>query len=312
MELSIIIPHRGNPLGLWATVHSCQADLERAGKDYNFVIVTNGEKVSLETESTIKFLKDEGRLKEHLHFDEPVAPPAARQRGAAVADGRLLCFFDNHCLVGRQYFERAILDFERGDIDSLHSTTVFYNGQGRHYHYRLKLKYNFWGESVMIPYHEFKPYHCAAGGHGGFIVKRSVWEEVGGYGPEELLQGYGGEELMFDLKLWRWGKKVAIDPKVVHYHYTGDRGYSRHYTDEYYVNLMVSAMVVGGQKWLDVVHDSLATPGRHLRLRARKNIFDLYQEAYNRAAQYSHDVDAKSVMDLDELLKWFRQTLVAH
>lgn len=46
MKLSIVIPSRGGPLGLWATVHSCISELEglpgSVPFDYEFVIVTNG------------------------------------------------------------------------------------------------------------------------------------------------------------------------------------------------------------------------------------------------------------------------------
>jgi hypothetical protein len=310
MRLTIIVPHRGNPLGVWATCHSCEEDLEGTGIDYNFVVVTNGEELNAEETQCLWYLEKSGKLLKHIHSDEPLSPPVARQRGAEVADGDLLLFFDNHCLVGKRYFERVVADFERFGCDMLHSSTRFYAGDFTHYQYRLLLDYNFWGDSAFEP-DDYKPYRIAAGGHGGFVVRRDVWNEVGGYGPEDLLKGYGGEELLFDLKMWRLGHNNYIDPKLIHWHYTGNRGYSRHYTDEYYVNMMVTAHVIGGEKWLYRLYDSFTNRG-HIRIRPKKLMYELLEEAYHRSAQYAKELDSKALYSLDELLVKFREEQVAH
>jgi len=310
-DFSIIIPHRGSALGLWATIQSCEEDLLCSPHSYNYVVVTNGEKLDSDAESVVRHVEESGRLLAHIHEDAPLSPPAARQRGAQCADGSLLFFFDNHCLVGRKYFGRAVADFDQLPIDMLHSSTVFYAGQGVHYHYRLKLDYNFWAESSTVAEREHKPYQLAAGGHGGFVVRKSVWDEVGGYGPEDLLQGYGGEELLFDLKMWRYGRTNWIDPKLIHYHFAGNRGYSRHYTDEFYLNMMVSALVIGGEKWLYKVYDSFAGKNKHVRVNPKANMYDLMAKAYSRGACFSKLVDAKSTKTLDDLLVYFRQHQVA-
>lgn len=309
VDLSIVIPHRGNPLGLWATVHSCYQDLITTPLTFNFIIVTNGEPVALEMDQFLKSM-DYGKLiGKHIHSDTPLSPPLARQTGAQAADGRLIFFFDNHCVVGRSYFERAVLDMDHFGMDMLHSTTCFYAGNVKNYEYKLKLDYNFWGEGATVPYSEYKPYQIAVGGHGGYLIRKSVWDEVGGYGPSGLFDGYGGEELLFDLKMWRYGKNNFIDPKVLHYHYTGIRGYSRHYTDEYYTNLLVSAHVIGGEKWLYKVFDSFLHKS-HLRMSPKKHIYDILESAYNRSAEYAREVDSKSKYSLDELLVLFREKQV--
>jgi hypothetical protein len=305
-DFTIIIPHRGSALGLWATIHSCEEDLLRSKKTYNYVIVTNGGEFDVDTRNTLQQLEATGRLLKHLHFDEPLSPPVARQRGSAAADGELLFFFDNHCLVGRQYFDRAVLDFESEDIGLLHSTTMFHSGQGTHYQYELTLPFNFWAQSALQPYEgRHKPYRIAAGGHGAFVVRRSVWEACGGYGPESLFVGYAGEELACDLKLWRLGKEVWLDPNLSHYHYAGARGYPRHYYDDYYINLLVSAHVAGGEEWLYKLFDSFVTKC-HLRLGAALPMYDLLQIAHNRSAEYARLVDASSVRTLNETLAYFK------
>jgi hypothetical protein len=298
-------------LGLWSTLHSCEEDLQGIDLAHNYVVVTNGCELLPEEKQTLAYLRRDGLLLEHVHSDEALSPPVARQRGAAVADGDLLFFFDNHCLVGKRYFERAVADFDHVGCDMLHSSTRFYAGDFIHYQYRLMLDYNFWGDSQFEPSYEYKPYTIAAGGHGGFVVRRDVWNDAGGYGPEELLKGYGGEELLFDLKMWRLGHNNYIDPKLIHWHYTGDRGYTRHYTDEYYVNMMVTAHVIGGETWLYRLYDSFANRS-HLRIRPQKTMYELLEDAYNRSAQYAKELDSKAQYSLDELLVKFRLEQVAH
>lgn len=310
MDLSIVIPHRGNTLGLWATVHSCEEDLRHSKRTYNFVIVSNGAPLLADDLQLIHAMREGGRLKAHHHSDLPLTPPAARQIGASLSDGEVIFFFDNHCLVARDYFVRAMLDFDREEIDVLHSATCFYTSSGACYHYSLKLDYNFWGGSHTMPVDEYKPYQIAAGGHGGFAVRRSVFNKVGGYGPNELLTGYGGEEMIFDLKMWRLGYKVWLDPRVIHYHYAGNRGYPRHYTDDYYTNMMVAANVIGGAKWIDTLAKSLLFK-QHTRMSPKKSVYELYKEAYSKSAEYAAELDSKSVYTLDGLLEMFRKKGIA-
>lgn len=321
LDFSIVIPHRGNALGLWATIHSCEEELTNyksngvaedfGGKSkytYEYVVISNGCTLDIDALGTLYYLKQAGKLV-HKHFEEPMTPPAARQLGASLASGKKLIFFDNHCLVGKQYFDRVMYDMDKEGMDMLHSTTSYYSDQAHHYHYNLLLDYNFWGNSVQVPPH-WKYYQCAAGGHGGFAVTKEAWGAVGGYGPDSLFCGYGGEELIFDLKMWRCGRKNWLDPRLLHHHYAGVRGYSRHYTDDYYTNLLVCANVIGGEKWLYHLFNSFVTK-RHPRLRPQKEWYDLLEAAYFKSIDYANEVNSMSVYTLDELLEQFKQNSVA-
>ncbi len=311
-DFSIIIPHRGEGLGLWATIHSCEDDLQFSQKkhDYNYVIVTNGD-LTEDSKMTLEFLEKSGRLYKHQHFESPITPPKARSIGASLSDGKLLFFFDNHCLVSRHYFDRAVMDMENPEMDMLHSTTIFYGSQAPQYQYKLRLKYNFWGENNSFPTN-WKSYKIAAGGHGGFLIRKTVWDEVGGYGPDDLFKGYGGEEMLFDLKMWRLGKTNWLDPKLIHYHYNGNRGYGRHFSNEYYTNLLVSALVVGGEKWFDIVFKSFTT-GLHIQIKDRCPLpmFALGEIAYKRGIEYSRYLDSISKYTLDELIPYWTTNCVA-
>jgi glycosyltransferase involved in cell wall biosynthesis len=310
MDLSIIIPSRGSPLGSWATVHSCYEDLIGHKYSYEFIVVSNGDKTEPNEISALKYQLEHNGLGKVVHVPTVLTPSAARRVGVEESSGRICFFFDNHCLVSKDYFRLAMAMLDREDVDLLHSSTQFYAGDVVHYQYRLKLAYNFWGVSETVPDNAWLPYQIAAAGHGGFAVSRAVWDAVGGYGPDDLLSGYGGEELLFDLKAWRYGFKNWIHPKLIHYHFAGVRGYARHYSDEYYTNMMVSAYVIGGREWLHKVYDSFETNG-HVRINAVLPMYDLLQLAERRGREYSAEVERNSKYSLNALLSMFKHTLVA-
>lgn len=308
-DLTVIIAHRGPAIGLWATIESCEIQLDGTGLKHNYVIVFNGERhYDVELVSIKKHLDASGRLLDFIHHDRPLSPPSARQMGSEIADGEYLFFFDNHCLAGPDYFRRAIATMKKHNMDMLHSTTKFYLGEKDHFHYKLTLRKNFWGESSFESCNVDQPYRIAAGGHGGFVVKRSVWEEVGGYGPVLLFDGYGGEELYFDLKMAMYDKTVWIDPKVTHTHWSGHRPYSRHLTDGYFRCLMQCAYMIGGQAWVDRVF----TRFRFHPKTQGKSMYDLYVEAIQRGNKQRQEIEAKAKRSFDEQLQYFVDHNIAH
>jgi hypothetical protein len=305
-DISIIIAHRGPEMGLWATIHSCDMELRDSGFTYEFIVVVNGEE---RLSDDMKRLEDNldkvHKLADFVHVVQPMSPPSARQLGTASAKGKYLFFFDNHCLVGRNYFHRAIASMEKHGIEMLHSTTRFWEGDGDYFEYRLTLKRDFWVEGpYKTPQSTDEPYRCAMAGHGGFVVTRTLWDELNGYW--EGFTGYGGEEPYWDLKCWLLGKSVWIDPKLIHYHWAGKRSYSRHLTNDYFTNMLMCANIIGGEQWLFNVYKSFA---KYTRLATREEkpepLFTLLQ----RAAELSHSraqwVRSKQVISLDELLPWF-------
>lgn len=302
------------PMGLWATVHSIASDLEDSGFDYDFSITVNGcdkdtGKPHPDTANLLYYLRDAHRLAYFGKFVEPMSPPLARQVAVENCDGKLLFFFDNHCLVKAGYFKRAVEMVEKYGMDMLHSTTSFYTGQPHNYHYKLLLKKNFWAESVVTPRDPENPYKVACGGHGGFVVVRKAFEEVGGY-KWDGFKGYGGEETYFDLKMWLMGKTNWLDPKLIHYHYAGNRGYRRHYTDDYFINMMAVANIIGGEKWMQTVYSNLST--KHFKMLTDKSMYDLMAEAEARSKEHAAWLASKRVRTLDELLTYFDANNVAY
>lgn len=290
-------------MGLWATIESCEVDLAKSGYTWNYSIVCNGDK-KLSPESSLLLTKlDKAKKVANVIITSDVyTPPEARQIASEHADGRLLAFFDNHCIVHKDYFARAYVDFETYDITLLHSTTKFFDDEPLCYHYLLDWKTTFWAHPCVWLGNPYKAYKIAAGGHGGFVVDREKWERFGGYGPKKLFVGYAGEELTTDLRLWMHGGSVWLDPQMIHTHYVGNRGYRRHYTDDFFTNLMASAYIIGGQQVMENVclhfvnnsHSVTGTP-----------MYDLMQNAYDRSKDYAAEVQAKSIMNFQELLRFF-------
>jgi hypothetical protein len=307
-DFNIVIAHRGNPIGLWATIHSCEIDLLDTDYKYTYIIVMNGEELLPEVTTNLKFLERAGRIGYQYTTPEAMAPPVARQHGTQRADGKYLFFLDNHCLVVPGYFKRALASMQQYNMDMLHSATRFVTGENTHYEYRLILEQNFWGDSRFTPMKQQDPYQIAAGGHGGFVVRRDVWEEVGGYWDGFV--GYAGEEMYLDLKMALLGKTNWIDPKLIHYHYCGNRGYARHYTDDYYINLMAVANIIGGPGWLERVYTSFNKCA--FRKYSPQTIFDLMMIAEERSRPHAEWLEGKRLRTLDEQLQYFKDNNISH
>lgn len=318
-DISIIIAHRGNPMGLWATIHSCEIELANSEIDYEYVIVVNGEYevkktgahrcpvASIDLSRILEFVGKSGRLGHVTLRRGNLAPPTARQIGSEHAVGKYLFFLDNHCLVGKDYFRRAIADFEHYGMHMLHSTTKFFSGDNNCYEYRLQLEKNFWADAQLTPGDNVRPYRIAAGGHGGFAVRADVWHEVGGYWTG--FKGYGGEEMYFDLKMAMLDKTNWIDPLVVHYHYAGQRPYERHYSADYYKNMMMCANIIGGEHWLYKIYESFRYKFPQPR---NTKMYDLLLQASDESREHKEWLDSRRLRTLDEQLVLFKEQGIAH
>lgn len=261
---------------------------------------------------------DKAKLLGYVGWHEgPTSPPAARQEATFHAKGDLLFFFDNHVVVEPNYFKRALLQFEKygSEMDMLHSTTCFYPGESPQYHYRLQLAKNFWASAAMLPVDSHKPYRIAAGGHGGFVVRRSVWEEVGGYGDIPFV-GYGGEEIYFDMKMAMLDKTNWIEPRMIHWHFPGDKGYQRHQSPDYYRNMMMCANIIGGPEWMMKVYQSFSKLvgepkhdpflDKYPTMKHRIDMYQFMQEAEERSREHAKAFWSVRKRNLEEQIEFFK------
>lgn len=298
------------PMGLWATIHSVEIDLENSGYDYDYALCVNGcDKPHPDTTNLLHYIEKAKKLAYFGKEKEALSPPLARQKAVDHCDGKYVFFFDNHCLVKPGYFKRALEMLEKYEMDMLHSTTRFYTGEADNFHYKLLLKKNFWAEAMVTPVDPINPYKIACGGHGGFVVKRSAFNDVGGFYWDGF-KGYGGEETYFDLKMWMMGKNNWIDPQLIHYHYAGNRGYHRHYTDDYFTNMMAVANIIGGEKWMNIVYSNLST--KHFKMQTGKSMFDLLMDAEERSKVHAKWLAENRIRTLDEQLAYFAANNIAY
>jgi hypothetical protein len=297
-------------MGLWMTIESCEMALRGTDISYQYTIVMNGQShVCRNLRRAVDTLKGAEKLAQFVVHPAPMSPPSARQLGTVFGDGKYLFFLDNHCLVEKDYFTRAVSQLEANPkIALLHSTTRFHSEDNFHFEYTLQLEKNFWASNMTAhPKDKRNPYPIACGGHGGFAARRDVWQKVGGYWGGFI--NYGGEETYLDLKLWMLGYEVWLDPKMIHYHYAGDRDYPRHYTDDYFRNMMMCANVIGGEHWMDTVYDTFAAGSKS---GTGKTMFDLYIEAAEQSQKHAKELAALRTRTLDEQLDWFKTNEIPH
>lgn len=303
-DFTIVIAHRGDPMGLWMTINACEEAAPYWHK-YSYVIVMNGEDTIPENTFFLKEgLERMNKCGAFIHHKSPLAPPSARQLGAEAATGKVLFFFDNHCIPHSIYFDVALARMKERDMDMLHSVTQSWAGMHKHYHYPLTLDTNFWVTNIAEEPFSTEPHRVAVSGHGGFAVTKAAFDAVGGYGPIGLFEGWGGEETYFNLKMAMFGKSVWLDPELVHYHFASKRSYTRHSTPAFYTNLLTSSYVLGGDKWLSAVSSAFAS-----NVVSASNLADI---ARSRGAKHRAWIEANATYTLDEVLEKFKLEQVAH
>lgn len=296
-------------MGAWMTIQSCELDLQDSDMTYEFILVSNGGKETDDTHLHVLSLKEAGHLAHYSHRDEPMSPPDARQYGVQFATGKYLAFFDNHCLLVPGYFKRAKLDFERYNMDSLHSATHYDYHRKPIYHYQRLFKRGFWGEESSIPERGgLLPYRIAMGGHGGFLVKADTFREVGGYW--DGFRGYAGEEPYFDLKLAMLDKTNWLDPKLAHIHYVGTRGYVRHYSEDYFRNFLMVSNIIGGEKWTYRTYEHLF---KQTKMRfGNSKLYEILMDAEESSAEHAAWFRSVQKRTLDEQIRLFDAECIAH
>ena len=305
-SIDIIIAHRGEWQHLWFSVQSCTMALEHCPAQFKFIIVDNGrgsEPLPAVAREVLDDFANAGRL-DLLIVPEPLSPPSARNLGAGRGSGDLLFFFDNHVLPAPNYFSRAIEQMTEKNIDLLHSSWRYGAGDLR-YHYRL-------GQSFWVPPESHtpidrnEPYRCAASGHGGFILRRSVWKRLHGYWGGFV--EWGGEEVYLDLKMWLTGHEVWIDPKLVHAHLPGARSYPRSESPNFVLNTLMTANILGGPELARETFKAL----RRIPTNVCFDMSAILRVALERSAAHAQELQATFVRSYSQQLEWFAANKVPY
>jgi hypothetical protein len=300
-SLDLAIPWRGEWQHTWFTLQTCEMAVQNCPARYKFIIVENGRGAEPLPSVAQEFLREfaANHPLDLVSVPEALSPPSARNMGAALGTGEYIFFFDSHVVPAHDYFSRAISQMAAKKLDMLHSS-YRYGASDSRFHYQLDD--SFWGTpEVYVPQDRNEPYRCAASGHGGFVVRRSVWEKLGGYWSD--FRAYAGEEVYWDLKMWLTGHEVWIDPKLIHAHLPGARVYQRHYTAHYFINQMACANILGGE-------ELARSKYRFLRRIPQAQPFDmmtLFREALDRSAAHAQELQSTFIRSYNEQLEWFAQ-----
>ena len=307
-DISICIAHRGPSGLLWATLMSLEFELQEAKLDFEFSIVSNGDKPDADLKQTIGELKRTTDCLTHYeHSDSPLTPQAARTRAFENSTGKYVFFADNHIVVCPGFFKQLMIDWEKvPDADMLHSATQYYTKDLVLYGYRLQLKKDFWGSAEAVPYYPHKPFPIAAGGHGGVSVKRDSFIKYGGYHLCSAFEGYAGEELSTDLSIWLQGGKVYMSPLAIHRHWAAaTRGYARHHSPDFYKNLFSCAYNLADKTSDDYVYPMAEHFKKQAKPYQSKSMFDLMIEAKSRSKPFVEWLRLRRQKTLEEQLHWF-------
>lgn len=238
--LSIVIPVRGKANELWFTL---QGLLHAGFQDQVEILVVDNDP-SQEVREVCEYFSRP--MLRYIEAGEIKGVNYPRSVGADNARGQWLMMLDSHVLMEPGSYT-TILNRIKKDCyppRSLVHCGVSFGAPAVWGSYRLTLETNFWGTWHYLVRPEAKqPYPIAATGNWAFITRLEDWRFCGGF--NEAFRGYGGDEIYLQLKFWRAGGQVLLDPLLKGSHWSGPRSYSIAST-ELIVNTAIAGRVVVG------------------------------------------------------------------
>jgi glycosyltransferase involved in cell wall biosynthesis len=250
--VSVVIPVRGKANELWFTLQG----LVYAGfnEDVEVLVVDNdpSEDVRLVCDYFSRpWLR-------YLEAGDVKGVNYPREVGARHARGVWLLILDSHVLLKPGTWEVLRERIQQGIYPpgSLVHFGVSFGSPHVWGAYRLTLNQNFWGTwHHLVEPGWTQPYPIAATGNWSILTRCEDWRAIGGLNPE--FRGYGGDEIYLQLKYWRFGGQVLLDPALVGSHWSGPRAY-RVEGLELLINTAIAGRVVVGPSFLDRYGQSLA------------------------------------------------------
>mgnify|MGYP001307964960 CR=1 FL=1 len=138
----------------------------------------------------------------------------ARNAGAEQAKGSYFIFCDAHLFFEDHWIEKLIDPIEKGIADAVSPGIAPHDKPNTvGYGYRLdldKFKAVFNGKSVLPK--DLRPFETAGLPGGCLAITKRVFDDIGGFDKGFL--SWGHEDFEISLKLWLFGYKCYIQPKV--------------------------------------------------------------------------------------------------
>ena len=243
--VSVIIPVRGKPNELWFTLQG----LAHAGFGEASEIIVVDNEPDGDVEEVCRYY-DRPWLR-YIPAGEVASVNYPRTVGAEQATGDWLLTIDSHVLLQPGTFDDLSKRIAAGSYPegALVHFGISFGGPNVYGGYRLTLEENFWGAwELLLPEGCADPYHVAASGNWALLTRRADWQRLGGFNPG--FRGYGGDEIYIQLKYWRQGGQVLLDPALRGCHWSGKRGYSFD-LDAFLRNVALGGRIVVGDEFLE-------------------------------------------------------------
>ncbi len=316
MDISVVIPSRDDPAGLYFTFAAASAELEYSGLYSEIIAVVDGE-----WHETARAMRQHQACR--VVNGVFGSPQHARHFGAEQASGKYVFFLDSHVVPCRDFFRCMVNTAEETGAAIVYSPHATWARGVMGYGYGVDWCGNLWSKDhqteplVMlngVTQKSVTPYRVAMMGHGGICVNREKYFAAGGYWLAQT--GWGGEESHLSLKLWMLGHETWVDPRIYHWHYMAHRRGEEIFVDREHVrNFLISAYALGGEKYLNrcffkytMARNVHATPEAARNVPAIDPYRDLYEAAPMEAAEERARICAGPFGgDLDKLRAFFRQ-----
>ncbi|KPJ58694.1 MAG: hypothetical protein AMS15_07810 [Planctomycetes bacterium DG_23] len=202
---SLIVPtyHREEPLRL-----TLKALLSQTYANLEIIVVDQTEE---HEEETLRFFEEAAHKLRVITQKKPNLP-AARNTGIAAANGEIVAFLDDDCLVEADYVVRIVSHYRDSLVDALVAGVVADRRGIQTATQELKQKYGFTAEEMhkaRIEVPQIKPIAM-------LTARRSVFARVGDYDEflGVLTPNASAEDLDYYVRCARAGVKVFVDPKL--------------------------------------------------------------------------------------------------
>lgn len=302
MDISVVIPSRDDPAGLYFTYAASQVELERSGLEYEIIAAVDGS--DHEVRRALQ-QHQACRIVDGFSGFKCDSPQASRHEGAKRACGKYIFFLDSHVVPCRGFFNSMLYAAQKEQAAIVFSPHCTWARGVMGYGYGVAWDGNLWSKDHQTKPSSNYPYPVAMMGHGAICVDREKYFRVGGYWQAQ--RGWGGEESHLSLKFWMLGERCYCDPRIYHWHYMATRRGEAIFGDREHVrNFLISAYALGGQKYLDRCHLAYELPAA---ARGQGGIYDdLYRVAPEEAAAERELIRSGPFGgDLDKLRECFRK-----
>jgi len=263
-KLSCIIPFAQEHPQAAFTVHALYLEL-RDRCDFEIIAIDNTcpelehqllTEKNLQPDAGGKYLASFASGKrpwyKYLEYKDKLSHWQAKNLGVENSTGDVLFFCDAHCLPSQGSIVPAFNYYLDNFIDgTLHMPlSYFMDTPGNELMYKLHIE----PETAVVHYKftKYRTQHPGDPGHlrvpcmstCGMMMRRSLYDEIGGW-PREL-GIYGGGENFINFTLAILGKSINVFHSQPLYHYAAPRGYHWNY-DDFHRNRTISTYIYGGR-----------------------------------------------------------------